>query len=412
MTPELNWLVTSEAENGLKFGYQLGRADENFELLPLLLQAHQNATEKTNLYFLSGYFRALFERDAPKWEEAMDKIAEDPKIRAWAPELTWRSGPLTNRAAERIFTLVHMGTIGFEHLRMFAYGSVIRNLSDDIFRKWIEFLLSQSSKIAASIALDLSQFFYCRRESRYALPEHLGLRLLTHPQLFAPSKGETEAMRDYNWSELAKWFARKYPAQSLALAKIMLEHFGQDGTIVEDTHGSPIEVLSIIVKQFPEEAWDEIKKYLGPPIDSRAFDIKYWLRGDEFSGGGGSGILPLVPPHKLWEWVDEDIKERAWYLTNMVPKVLFREEGRVCLAREVLVRYGDRKDVKNELMANFSTEGWTGPESSHLQGKKDYLVKFKAGESNKNVQRWIDEYVSIIDKEIDRAYVREERDEF
>ena len=96
----------------------------------------------------------------------------------------------------------------------------------------------------------------------------------------------------------------------------------------------------------------------------------------------------------------------------MVPKTLFREHGRFCLAREVLVRYGDRKDVKNELTANFSTEGWTGPESSHLQGKKECLLKYKTEETNENVQRWIDEYVAIIDKENERAQIREEREGF
>ena len=77
-----------------------------------------------------------------------------------------------------------------------------------------------------------------------------------------------------------------------------------------------------------------------------------------------------------------------------------------------MVRYGDKKDVRNELTANFSTESWSGPESSHLERKKQYLLDFKAKETNKNVQRWIDEYVAIIDKAIDRAQVREERDEF
>jgi hypothetical protein len=96
----------------------------------------------------------------------------------------------------------------------------------------------------------------------------------------------------------------------------------------------------------------------------------------------------------------------------MVPKSLFREAGRICLAREVLARYVDRDDVKNEMMANFSTEGWRGPESSHLSGKKEDLLNFKQGETNKNVRRWIDEYIGILDREIKRARVREERQEF
>jgi hypothetical protein len=218
-------------------------------------------------------------------------------------------------------------------------------------------------------------------------------------------------MRDYNWSRIAKWFVKAHPTQSLGLARIMLENFGREGTIVEDTHGTAIEVLDMIVGKSPESAWDEIKRYIGPPLDSRAFWITHWLRGDEHSRTKG-GVLSLIPANKLWEWVDEDIKNRARYLTRMVPKALTREEGKMCLAREILVRYGDRKDVRNELAANFSTEGWMGPESSHLAAKKQYLLNFKAQETNRNVRRWIDGYVAIIDKEIHHAQVREERDEF
>jgi hypothetical protein len=395
----------------LKFGYQLGLAEVNFELLPVMVEAHENAAEKTNVYFLSGYFRALFERNQPKWEEELDKILEALKLRIWIPELTWRSGPMTDRAAERVLSLVQRGIVGFEQLRMFAYGSASRNLSEDTFRKWIDLLIQEHNNTAISIALDLCQFFYCRNESRHELPEDLGLKLLTHPTLFTKSKKEREAMRDYNWSRLGKWYVQKYPARSLELATVMLEHFGEDGTIINDHYESPIEVLDQIAERYSEQVWEEIAKRLGPPIDSRAFHIKQWLRGDEFSRKKG-GVLQLIPLRKLWEWVDEGMPKRARYLASMVPKVLFREAGRICLAREVLARYGDRDDVKNEMMANFSTEGWRGPESSHLSGKKEDLLNFKQGETNRNVRRWIDEYIGIMDREIKRARVREEREVF
>ncbi len=411
LTQELEWLVTSEAEKGLQFGYQLGLADVNFELLPVLIEAHQNFAEKTNVYFLSGYFRALFERNQPKWEEELDKILEAVKLLIWIPELTWRSGPLTDRAAERVLSLVQRGIVGFEQLRMFAYGSASRNLSEDTFRKWIDLLIQEHNNTAISIALDLCQFFYCRQESRFELPEDLGLKLLTHPTLFTRSKKVRESMWGYNWSRMGKWYVQKYPARSLELATVMLEHFGEDGTITEDQYESPIEVLNQIAERYSEQVWEEIAKRLGPPIDSRAFHITQWLRGDEFSRGKG-GVLQLIPLRKLWEWVDEDIPKRARYLASMVPKILFREAGRICLAREVLARYGDRDDVKNEMMANFSTEGWRGPESSHLIGKKEDLLNCKQGETNRNVRRWIDQYIGIIDREIKRARVREEREVF
>jgi hypothetical protein len=79
------------------------------------------------------------------------------------------------------------------------------------------------------------------------------------------------------------------------------------------------------------------------------------------------------------------------------------------LAREVLVRYGARKDVRSNLMNNFSSEGWTGPASLHYQQKKQQLLDFKKEEDNENVKRWIDEYVSILNQEIEQAKIEEER---
>ena len=106
--------------------------------------------------------------------------------------------------------------------------------------------------------------------------------------------------------------------------------------------------------------------------------------------------------------VDEDADQRGWYLATMVPPNLFREEGRECLAREVLVRYGDREEVRRNLMANFSTEGWTGHRSLHLQEKNE-LLEFKEEEVNHNVRRWIDEYVAVLEEDSESAKISEER---
>jgi hypothetical protein len=75
----------------------------------------------------------------------------------------------------------------------------------------------------------------------------------------------------------------------------------------------------------------------------------------------------------------------------------------------VLIRYGASEDVRSSLRANFSSEGWSGPASLHYQEKKDWLLASKKDEDNENVKRWIDEYVSVLDREIEQARVEEER---
>lgn len=409
---ELDWLVTTEAENGYRFGYELGKIDKDFSFLPTLLETQRNARENVSGYFLGGYFRALFEKDQGRWEKQLDSLVDDGKINVWIPELTWRSG-LTDQAALRILDLAEKGTITIGHFRMFTLGSVIRGLSEDVFKRWIVFLLSSSETYAVSIALDLYHFYYIRKKSKYTLPEELTLKLLMHQLLFQkPETGKRDQMDGHNWTEIGKSFVQLYPERSLEIADKLLQHFGEDGTIIGGFRSRTHAVLNEITRRYPQEVWMRLTKYLGPPIDSRAFHIKEWLRGSEFFGKGEEGILPVIPLEKIWEWVDENVEKRAWYLASFVPNKLSREPGKVCLAREVLVRYGAREDVRRNLMANFSTGGWQGPASVYYQKKKQQLLDFRKEESNENVKRWIDEFLSLLDRDIEQAKIEEERDYF
>lgn len=411
LSEELTWLVTNTAQNGFRFGYALGSRDAGFTLLPRLFSAQRSAGANGSAFFLGGYFRAIREKDPQRWETLLDELAADENLAISVPELTWRSG-LTDRAALRILNLAKKGIISVAHFQMFGFGSAIAELAEDIFRQWIECLLNDSSREAVSIALDLCHFYYGRKESKHRLPRELTLRLLTASSLFQKSDTRRASqMDDYHWTELGKQFVRKYPTESLELADKMLEHFGEDGTIIGDFHSSTQAVLDEITRQLPSEVWQRVTKYIGPPVDSRAYHITHWLRGGEFYTRGKNGVLPLVPLKDIWQWVDRNVETRASYLASFVPALLSRTEGEVCLAREVLIRYGARKDVRSNLMANCSTEGWSGPSSLHHQSKKQWLLDFKNGETNANVRRWIDEYAASLDRRIEWDKLEEEREQ-
>src|SRR3989339_459059 len=402
LKPELSWLVTNEAKSGYRFGNELGQLDKDFSLLPMLLDAQRKVSRQPNSsdYFIGGYLRVLFEKDKEKWESLLDDLTKDEKLASWVSDLTWRSG-MSYRAALRVLELAEKKVITPGHFRVFGLGSVIRDLSEDIFKKWVEFLLECPEDYAVSIALDLYQFFYLRKESQHKLPDTLTLKLLTHPSLFKkPSEGRRNQMDDFHWKEIGNKFIELYPKKSLPLAEVMLEHFGEDDSILGEYHSQTQEVIDGIARNHPSEVWDIAAKYLGPPIDSRAFHIKEWLRGSEHSPAGMSGALTFFPPKKVWKWVDANVKKRAWYVAYFVPKLLFREEGKICWAREVLARYGGRNDVRKEMGANFYTEGWSGPASLHYQQKKEQLVAFKKNEDNDNVKRWLDEMIDSLDKQI------------
>lgn len=412
LRPELNWLVTTEARNGYRFGYELGKRDKGISLLSMITEAQKNASENASAYFLGGYLRVLFEQDQQRWEELLDSFSQDEKLRAWVPELTWRTGKVSDRAALRVLRLADEGIADIGHFRMFVYGGATGGLSREAFREWIKFLLSHPDAYAAYIALDLYSHYYLAKDARHSLPEELTLRLLTSPSLLQESEAARhDQMASYHWTLIGKAFVRLYPARSLELADTMLEHFGEGGTILGGFRSKTHSVLAEIIQQYPEETWRRITEYLGPPIHLRAHLIKDWLRGEDAWGREQAGALSLIPMEAVWRWVDGDVEARAWYLASFVPKLLFREEGRACWAREVLIRYGKREDVRRNLIANFSTESWWGSESSHLQNKRQQLLDFREGEENESVRQLIDEYVSELERRVERARITEERED-
>ncbi len=398
--PELGWLTTDGAKNGFAFGVALGTQDVTGSLLPAILDAQRNAGNRSNVFFLGGYLRAMREREVSAWEDLMDRLADDPALRGHVPELTWRSG-LTERAALRILTLAQAGVVEVTHFRLSSYGGVVRQLSEGVFARWIDFLLTINTRLAASCAVDLCHFYYLMREPKVAMAEELVFRVLTAAPLFALSQeSDSSTTEDYDWTELAAAFIRQWPHRSVELASMMLGHFRESGTIVGAFHSQTNRGRTQVLELFPGELWEQIASRLGPPIDSRAFHIYHWLR---------DGALALVPPSSVWRWVEADVERRAWYLGQFVPPVFQRNDGAVS-AREVLVRYGSREDVRRSLAANFSTEMWSGPESGHLQRKLEQFEGWKRGETDTNVLRWLEDYTESLRRRVEQAKIGEERE--
>jgi hypothetical protein len=405
---ELSWLVTDEAKNGFLFGYELGRLDENNSILEMILEAQRKSTGKNNVFFLCGYMRALFEIKPAMWEETLDRLTKEEQLKAHVPELTWRSG-MTDQAALRILNLAKAGQMEIHRFGIFCYGAAIKDISENVFEQWAVFLLAHADIIAINILLNFIHFYYLQAKSNRKLPLDLTLQALGNEILFK-GNAQFQTMDRHYWTGVGIAFAKSYPKESLKLAEIIVENFGNDGTVVGGFHSTSHNVLMEIARQNPEEAWNLIAARLGPPIDSRAYHLKSWLRGEQFSSGGESGVLPIFPPELIWKWVDTNTEKRAWYIASFVPKQLFRSNEKPCLAREVLIRYGNDEKVRRNLMSNFSTEGWSGSASGHYQIKKQWLLDFKKDETDPNVKLWIDEYINDLQSMIDHAKVREERE--
>ena len=408
---ELYWLVTTEAKKGYQFGHELGKRDDGFTLLPMLLDAQRNAGEDANVYFLGGYFRAIFDGNVAEWEEQLDALVDDTILNIAIPELT-NGSSMTDRAGWRILKLAKSGIINVNHFGIFDYFKVIESLSNEVFTAWIEFLLESTEKSTVSIVLHLYERYYTFPKLKPTLPRDLTFRILSHPSLFEESDGSRlGTMTDHYWTEIGKAFVNLHPEKSLELVEPILSHFGQEGAII-DIYSETCSVLDQITQRYPVEVWEQVCKHLEDQTNfSRAFSLERWLRGREDSPSGESaGALTLIPREKIWKWVDEDAENRAWHLASrLLPKTLSVVGWQESLARAVLIRYGKQEEVRSSLRSNYLTEGWWGPGSLHYKEKQQQLLRLKEGEDNENVKRWIDEFVDGLEEAIVHEKIEEER---
>jgi len=410
LDPELAWLVTPEAVNGYAFGRELAAHDLGFALLPKLLDA-QRYTDVPSAFFLAGYFSSIKEQNSDDWEELLDSLAEDPSLRPVVAELTWRSGGLSDRAARRILNLAEGGFLDPAAFRLFHLGSTTSTVSEPTLLSWIAFLCREGSGSALIAALELIESYYGRACGNSRLPVQEVSALLLHSGFFASGQG-LDTMGRFYWTALAKRFLNENPAQIQPVISAILQSLGGNGGVAGGYFPESLSVVTQAALLAPELVWGLVTQHLGPPIDARAMAVREWLRQlDPIQEGSGGG-LEFFPSELIWNWVDEDVDSRAPYIADLVPKYLFRDANRPCLAREVLARYGERQDVRNEMLSNIGSGQWTGPASTHFASVAAQLSDFRRGETDQKVIAWLDDAISYLEAEVRQFRGLEERGEF
>ena len=409
---QLDWLTTGEAESAATFGYELGRVDREFAFERPIIDAVERSGPSGNAGIIGGYLRAMHEADSKRWLSALERLSERPETKRLFPGVVMQSG-LTDDAAVILSRLVSDKQMPAYYLQGFIFGGEIRNLSVAAFQSWIELLLRQNDQRAAIAALQLLHHF-CLKNQVGELPSTLFEAVLLHDALFDEEGSDTRGShRDYDWSQVARRYLKDRPEMKIVVARRMLEGMGKESVVLARYGRSYAhQLLSEIARELPREVWAITAPLLGPPIDSRAFSIKHWLRGGLVSFGGGKEtdpILGYIPLQDLWTWVDQDVDHRAWYLASFVPKDLANGPSRPSVAREMLIQYGDRDDVQNSLIANYSTEGWTGPRSEHHRSRKEELERLLEGEKEPRVRGWLHRYIEYLRESVEQARTEEER---
>ena len=394
---ELSWLVTEKAQNGYQFGWELGKFDKKIQFLGMIKSAQKKMTTGYSTAFLGGYFKALFDVNRPEWENQIISLAKDSKLKKLVIEITLRSG-LSDNVGLLLLKLAKNKEFPTTLFANFKFGSVIRDLSENIFLKWVEFLLKQKDQRIIFTILDLYYTYFVHRQDK-KLPVDITLSILTDDRILKKDPNVTfDSMDEYHWTGIAKEIIKQNPSIAFNLASKILEYF--DSSFFGHYNSDAQALLNEISLSNPVEMWNVVSKLIVIPMDKKTYHVRHWLRTAFF--------MFDVPFENINKWIKKDVKNRAWFMSYSIPPIINNNENN--LVKQMLIHFGNRSDVRRNLVNNLDTEAFSGNASSHYSSKKAVLEKFKESESHLNILRWADWYVSLLEKDIEREKAKEERE--
>lgn len=401
---EISWLVTGEPSRAHKFGSKLAEVDENREILDLIIDAIQQHNKDISPRVLVGYLGKLQKINESLRQDVLDQFREEEELIHLLPYLSVSSG-IRDEDVERLFEAIDSDDLEVQSLvELEPVTKVHERISEEMFSRLADRMLSEETGVCAVALMSIFHTYYVWEDESPEIDEELAVHLLTHDVfLMNDSMVQYSQMTQYHWEETAKELIEVNPDTAVQMIDPIFDNLGSKGTLIRTSHDVN-EVLSKILNKRPEETWRRITETLDKR-DERMIWLSNWLSG----GFRAEGEYPIksVPPELIWEWIDEDVSDNGVLAARLIPARFFHDD-KVCLARELLKRYGDDEDVRQAVSNNYHSETIVGPASEHYTKKKQNIEEFKEKEEHPNVLKWANEEISDLEKKIRVSEMREE----
>lgn len=390
---ELPWLFSGDANSGFAFGKELGRNDIDETVLPMLLRNWKS--EASDDRILTGYLAGAKEERGTEWlEKKLDDWVADLEKSMLVATTIWRVLP-TSRAAERLIRLMQNGSVPPTFLGHLVWGFWARDLRPEEVRELVAIASSDKSNAAVFARLAfLDQYLKERPEGMEQLRE------ATEEVLKESTNHRFGTMDGYHWRQLAENTFADDPLAMARLGVLVAEKIAKSGSLLGDKESRQVLLTAISEADTTEQA-KILEEVLGPAIEGAPALL--WILDDPLE----RDLLDQFDPETVVEWVKQDVEKRLPLIVHAIP---VRGQPLASLARAMLVRYGDRDNVRSALSATFGSGVWVGSEAEWVAGKARQVEEWTK-DQDPNVRRWALELKQAYRKMLDRARLLEEEED-
>ena len=389
---EFPWLFGGKAHGAFLFGKAVGKIDSKLILLDILTEYWTPHLQDDS--FFSGYLAGVTDQLGIDWlEEWLDACSQDPTKSLLAGLITWRVIN-TERSARRLQKLLESGVLSASFLQTLIGGFWARGLSPKVVSDLVTATINDKSQeaILARIAF-LNQYIRNYPNAAGKMNDLLESTLMEGLSL------KFKGMAGHHWKSLAEHTFKNQPQKMFKLCMTAALIIDERKETIPDEIGESIR--NLIPEASPEDRASVFREVIGPAFEKRPSLI--WTLEDPFKK---QSFLEQFDPADIVNWIEGDVEKRLPLIANVVP---FGESDLSGLARALLIRWGDRKDVSSGIGARLGTGIWWGPESQRLYQKLRQLEKLSQ-DPHPNVRQWAVKFANSYRKQIERARILEEEE--
>lgn len=218
------------------------------------------------------------------------------------------------------------------------------------------------------------------------------------------------AMEKYYFEEIVNWLLDKGKRDSDAvaaalilsksLAKLDLDHY--------DVQESVKTVVPKLLSEFPETAWQIIGSAIISGDIGRNFLLENLLTGSRWGGEDANPPILYLPVDTLFAWCHAHPDQAPAFTAKIVPFLENDASGRS--VHPVLLRlieeFGDRSNVRNAIIENLYSGGWSGSEANYLQIYTEPVGQLRDHQSPA-VRKWARQTLRDLEAMIEGARIRD-----
>ena len=381
---------------GSQFGEYVAVAlgDDRFD--QEMLSYATEHSQKCQHPFLWGYLRGVFGIDPARWEALSLTLLANPS--RWIILAVVDSG--ASPVVFEKFLEIHQNSSEYTSwMCLLGRDPIPALLGQDRIRRAIQAVLDKDADKNASgyrTAMQMAEWTLCKTDDPLDLPVAIAV-------LAAGADHDTDVMSDHYWGLVAKRLLKLAPDYKIKLFRLLIQGTKSFGAI--SSGGKISRIAFDICKEHPTETWPIVAQSL---LSDKSYVFRMWLGDDGIRGDPVPPAITAFKPADIFAWIDEDRRERAYKITDVLPKTLEVANGGE-FTRDFLARYLDIEGIGDSVMFHFGSGSYSGPRSLHLSGRRSNAQRWIAQVGIPRVVDWLEEYVQKLSKEIENEKIREER---